>query len=428
MKKTIPPVKGTTDFYPELMAIRTWLYTKIRAVSEAFGYQEYEGPMLETLELYAAKSGEELVNEQSFVFPDRGGDMIALRPELTPTLARMIAQRQNELAFPARWWSFGPMWRYERPQKGRTREFFQWNIDLIGLDTPQADAEMAAIGAGFLKAVGLSPGAATIRVNSRRLMEAELAKIGVPQGMLPKVFQLIDKLARMKVSEWDAQGLALGLSDQQLGQVRTLLEDENLWKQSDELVQFFGAAQDLGILEYLRFSASTIRGLTYYTGIIFECFDERGSFRSVFAGGRYDNLVADVGGDPLPGVGFAMGDKVIQVLLEQEGLLPDFSRMAQIDVLVTTFSDETMPDSLRLAAGLRDSGLRVAAYPAVVKLGKQLKYASSLGVRAVVILGPDELEQGLATVRDMRDRSQTNLPIGELATALKRFLDQEPPS
>src|SRR5512139_1933814 len=149
MKPTIQSVKGTRDFYPEDMEVRTWLYNTLRKVSESFGYQEYEGPFLESLDLYAAKSGEELVKEQAFVFPDRGGDLIALRPELTPTLARLVTQRQKQLVYPLRWWSFGPFWRYERPQKGRAREFFQWNIDLIGVDSPEADAEMIAIAASF---------------------------------------------------------------------------------------------------------------------------------------------------------------------------------------------------------------------------------------------------------------------------------------
>src|SRR5512139_651616 len=156
MKQTIQSLKGTRDFYPYEMAVRNWLYETIRQVSESFGYQEWDGPFLETLELYAAKSGEELVKEQSYVFPDRGGDQLTLRPELTPTLARMVAQRQGELVYPLRWWSFGPFWRYERPQKGRTREFFQWNIDLLGPNSPEADAELVAILALFFKTVGLS--------------------------------------------------------------------------------------------------------------------------------------------------------------------------------------------------------------------------------------------------------------------------------
>src|SRR5512136_1697104 len=188
-KQLIQSVKGTRDFYPEQMALRVWLYNTIRAVSERFGYQEYEGPILESIALYAAKSGEELVKEQSFVLTDRGGDELTLRPELTPTLARMVAQKQNMLPKPIRWWSFGPFWRYERPQKGRTREFFQWNIDLVGVDSPQADAEIASIGASFFRAVGLGPEVIRILVNDRRLAERQLTQIGIPPRLWPSVFK-----------------------------------------------------------------------------------------------------------------------------------------------------------------------------------------------------------------------------------------------
>ncbi|HFD38699.1 MAG TPA: histidine--tRNA ligase, partial [Anaerolineae bacterium] len=176
-KVTIPAVKGTRDFYPEEMAFRSWLYARVRETSRRFGYQEYEAPILERLELYAAKSGEELVKEQSFVLTDRSGDALVMRPELTPSLARMIAQRQAQLIRPVRWFSFGPFWRYERPQRGRSREFFQWNIDLLGAETPAADGEIVAIGATFLQNVGLTAQEVAIHINSRRLMERKLAEI-----------------------------------------------------------------------------------------------------------------------------------------------------------------------------------------------------------------------------------------------------------
>ena len=178
-KNIVPSVKGTREFYPEEMALRNFIYEKARQASELFGYQEWEAPYLETLELYAAKSGEELVKEQAFTFEDRGGSRVTLRPELTPSLARMIAKKQRQLTYPLRWWSFGPFWRYERPQKGRSREFFQWNIDMLGPNTPEADAELIAVAANFLKLVGLSPGQATIYVNNRLLMESQFDALGI---------------------------------------------------------------------------------------------------------------------------------------------------------------------------------------------------------------------------------------------------------
>ncbi len=216
MKPTIQSVKGTRDFYPEEMAVRNFLYATARKVSESFGYQEWDAPFLETIDLYAAKSGEELVKKQSFVFPDRGGDLITLRPELTPSLARMVAQRQKQLVYPLRWWSWGPFWRYERPQKGRTREFFQWNIDLIGVDTPEADAEMVAIAASFLREAGLAPEQVNILVNNRKLMDAELAALDIPAELRKEVFRLIDRRDKMPADEWEAYAAEIGLTAVQM--------------------------------------------------------------------------------------------------------------------------------------------------------------------------------------------------------------------
>ena len=211
MKNTIQSVKGTRDFYPEDMAIRTWLYGKIRQVSESFGYQEYEAPILEKIDLYAAKSGEELVKEQAFVFPDRGGELITLRPELTPSLARMVAQRANQLIFPLRWWSFGPFWRYEKPQKGRAREFFQWNIDLFGVNSPEADTELLAIGASLFKSVGLTPGQVKLLVNDRRLVDRTLSSLNIPPLKWIEVYRLIDRREKMTPSEWVSYAEEIGL-------------------------------------------------------------------------------------------------------------------------------------------------------------------------------------------------------------------------
>lgn len=203
MKQIIPAIKGTRDFYPENMAVRTWLYEKIKQISQRYGYQEYDGPFLEPIDLYAAKSGEELVKEQSFVFPDRGGELITLRPELTPSLARMVAQKQKQLVFPLRWWSFGPFWRYEKPQKGRSREFFQWNIDLIGLNTPEADAELLSVIVSFCKAVGLSSAQVKVFVNDRKLMEDHLNLLEIPPERRSNVFRLIDRKEKMEFREWE---------------------------------------------------------------------------------------------------------------------------------------------------------------------------------------------------------------------------------
>jgi len=413
-KQLIQPVKGTRDFYPEQMALRTWLYNKIRAVSEQFGYQEYEGPILEYIALYAAKSGEELVKEQSFVLTDRGGDELTLRPELTPTLARMVAQKQNVLVKPIRWWSFGPFWRYERPQKGRTREFFQWNIDLIGSESIQADAEIAAIGAEFLRSVGLGPDVLRIQVNDRQLMNAQLRAMGVRDELVSTVFKVIDKREKMDDQTWREYAASVGLSESQIAALKAMLDNRELWKQSDELVAFFDAAADLAVGDYVEFEPSIVRGLDYYTGTVMEARDRDGEFRAIFGGGRYDNLVADVGGDRLPAVGFAMGDVVIGLVLQKYGKIPSL-RTSPSQVLIAAFDASLIGAARKLAAQWRASGLRVELYPDTAKLDRQLKYADAKNIPFVAILGPDEAAQGNVTLKDLRNKSQQMVAQSQVA-------------
>ncbi|MCJ7568189.1 MAG: ATP phosphoribosyltransferase regulatory subunit, partial [Anaerolineales bacterium] len=243
----IQPVRGTRDFYPEDMAFRQWLNNQIRKASEQFGYQEYDGPFLERLELYAAKSGDELVKEQSYVFSDRSGSMIALRPELTPSLARMVAQRGKGLTLPLRWWSFGPFWRYERKQKGRSREFFQWNIDLIGVNSPEADAELVAVAATLFRNVGLTADMIRIKVNNRRLAEKQLQSIGIQGELLSTTFRLIDRQDRMAPETWKSYALESGLTEDQITGLIKVLSDLEAWKSSPEMIQYFKAANALGV-------------------------------------------------------------------------------------------------------------------------------------------------------------------------------------
>jgi histidyl-tRNA synthetase len=423
MKKIIPAVKGTRDFYPEEMGKRSWLYGKLREVSEAFGYQEYETPILETIDLYASKSGEELVNQQSFVFADRGGDQIALRPEMTPSLARIIAQRQQQLVYPLRWWSFGPFWRYEKPQKGRTREFFQWNIDLIGVNSPEADAEMIAIAAIFFKNVGLSANDVTILVNDRTLLNSELAKLGVSQDLRTDVSSLIDRRNKMKPTDWDANALDLGLTIDQLNNLKLVLDDQDLWQKSETLTRIFKALEAFGVREYVRFDPNIIRGLLYYTSTVFEAFDLSGDIRrSILGGGRYDNLLAAVGGDPMPAVGFAMGDLIITLILERLGKIPAGLGQSTTPVLVTVFSPDTQMDSFTLAAELRQAGIKVMCYTEPDKLVKQFKFADRVNARLAVVLGPDELTKQQVTVKDLKSGTQQVIPRLRMVEAIQELL------
>lgn len=424
MKNLIQPVKGTRDFYPEEMAARSWMLDKVRQVSEMYGYQEYEGPYLERIDLYAAKSGDELVNQQSYVFKDRGGEEITLRPELTPTLARMVAQRQKELAFPLRWWSFGPFWRYERPQKGRSREFFQWNIDIIGVNSPEADAEMVAIAVSLFQAVGLGSDKVRVAVNSRRLMDAELMGLGITGEMKKVVSRVIDRRDKLSGPEWEAYALSTGLTPEQLQGIVHMQKDPDLWQKSDDLRRMFDIIERMGMRDYVEFDSGVIRGLDYYTGIVFEAQARQGG-RAIFGGGHYDNLVGDVGGDPLPGVGFAMGDVMISILLREYGLIPEL-KLIPADVLVTVFDEQSLGESFELAAALRAAGLKTVVYPETVKLQKQLKYADRAGLRFVLIAGPDERSAGQVTVKDLRDRGQQTVQREKVAALLCQMLAQEP--
>jgi histidyl-tRNA synthetase len=424
MKNIIPPVKGTREFFPQEMALRTWLYAQIRNVSESYGYQEYDGPFLESIELYAAKSGEELVKEQSFVFPDRGGNLIALRPELTPSLARMVAQKQNELIFPLRWWSFGPFWRYERPQKGRTREFFQWNIDLIGVNTPEADAELVSICANLFANLGLTPNEVKILVNDRRLMDAELSALGFAAEIRPMVSKLIDRRDKMPAGAWESFVLEKGVNSEQLEGLKSLLGNKDLYKKSSELTRFFEAIKALGYQDFVEYDPGIIRGLDYYTGIVFEARDVGEEGRAILGGGHYDNLVADVGGNSLPGVGFAMGDVVLPLVLEKYGKTPKF-KYVPAQVLVTVFDEKNLIDSMTLSSELRKAGIAVLCYPEPARLDKQLKFADRAGLRFVLINGPEEAASGEVYLKDLASKSQVKHQRIGIHKELLRLLADE---
>lgn len=422
MSSKIQTVKGTREFYPEQMSLRNFIFEKVRAASQVFGYQEYDGPFIEPIDLYAAKSGEELVKKQSFTFQDRGGDFVTLRPELTPSLARMIAAKQGELTFPARWWSFGPFWRYEQPQKGRTREFFQWNIDMLGVNSPEADAELIAVAATFLRSVGLKPQLATIYVNNRRLMDSEFDALGILPEKRMDVSNLVDRRSKMESAKWDSYALELGLTQNQVDGLKNILGNFDLWKKSDELVRLFAAIEALGVKEYVKFDPNIMRGLLYYTGTVFEAFENSGSVkRAILGGGRYDNLLADVGGQPLSGVGFAMGDVVTGIILQENGLLPEFNP-TPASILVTIFDEATRLKSFELASQLRNAGLNVMIYPEFAKLQKQFKFADKMKIKIALTIGPDEAANDQAAVKNLMNGEQVTVKRDALVEIIQKIL------
>lgn len=423
MASKIQSVKGTREFYPEQMFLRNFIYEKVRLASQAFGYQEWDAPFIETIDLYAAKSGEELVKKQSFTFQDRGGEYVTLRPELTPSLARMIAAKQGELTYPLRWWSFGPFWRYEQPQKGRSREFFQWNIDLLGVDSPLADAELIAVAATFLRSVGLTPQLATIFVNNRRLMDSEFDALDILPEKRLDVSNLVDRRSKMEPVKWDAYALELGLTQTQVDGLKDILGNFELWKKSDELVRLFAALEALGVKEYVKFDPNIMRGLLYYTGTVFEAFETSGSLkRAILGGGRYDNLLADVGGQPLAAVGFAMGDVVMGIILQENGLLPEFVP-TPASVLITVFDENMWMKSFELAAQLRSAKLNAMVYPEPVKLQKQFKFADRMKMKIALTIGPDEAANDQVAVKNLVNGEQVTVKREAVVDVVKKLLN-----
>jgi histidyl-tRNA synthetase len=414
--QTIRPLSGTRDFYPDKMRWRNWFFDKLRYVSQLYGYEEYDGPFLELFELYAAKSGDELVNEQTYVFEARGGEKVAVRPEMTPTLARMVASKQNELRKPIRWFCLPNIWRHERQQRGRKREFYQYNIDILGVDSMDADAEILAVTIDLLKAVGLQKGDFVIRVSNRYYLEELLKHLSIDLSLKDKVFREIDRIEKLPPEIFRANLQTAGLNSGQVEQLETKLRsgDFSGFKPLEELWEKVG---QYGYTEFLQFDPSIVRGLLYYTGTVFEVWDATKGFnRAVSGGGRYDNLVTALGGQPLSAVGIAFSDVVIEEMLTQVGRMPNIPRA--LDVFVAHYSPELRPEAIKVANQLRQSGFMTEANLLDVRLDKQLKAANDSGAKFVVIVAPDELGRGEVNLKNLETREQVSVKIADLALKL----------
>jgi len=415
----IQPVKGTRDFYPNDQAFQNWLYSNFKEVAGLFGFQEYEGPTVESLDLYAAKSGEELVKKQAFTLTDQSGKTLALRPEITPSLARMIAQKAGELTFPVKWFTYGRRFRYEKPQKGRSREFYQWDVDILGPENLEADAEIIAVAATLYQKLGLTPQEVKIKINDRKLFQERFASIQIPEEKMVQVFRLADKKDKVSFEEFVKMGKENGLTEDQAKAVLQILEEKNAYLDSPWLVKIFELLKKYGVSEYAEYDPGVVRGLEYYTRTVFEGWDTKGEFRAVWGGGRYDNLVADVGGkQKIPGVGFAMGDMVIAEILKTSGKYPTLSTNPTL-VLVTVFSSELYDKSLEVANILRKENINTEIFlePAV-KIDKQLKYADKKEIPFVVIIGPVEADQNTVILKNLKTREQKSISTTDLVNKL----------
>jgi len=420
---------GFRDFYPEQLATRNYLMSVWRDVARRYGFVEYDGPPLESLELYTKKSGDEIVG-QLYNFTDKGDREIALRPEMTPTLARMVAAKANAMRKPIRWFSIPQLFRYERQQKGRLREHFQLNADIIGEASVVADAELLALAIDIMRALGLTSTDVRARVSDRQLLTAILAEVGVKAAEMPAVFAVIDKLGREprdvtlgKVEK------AVSSAEARKGVARILDNTTDLnalaadFRNSADVMEavthmreYLNFLDALGVGTWVDFDLSIVRGLAYYTGKVFELFDAKGEFRAICGGGRYDDLLSTIGGVDLPALGFGMGDVVLTEILRSRNLLPtpEFGT----DYWVAADDETMLPDVMSVAGRLRAKSKSVEYALKSQTLARQLKTASTAGARQVVLLTRDDFANGRVTVKTLADGSERSVPLDAFLNSL----------
>jgi len=426
----IPPVKGTRDFYPPDMARRNWIIDGWKKVSVRNGFEEYDGPIFEYLKMFQIKSGDEIV-EQLFSLTDRGGRELALRPEITPTLARMINQQINSLPRPIKWFSVPRLFRAERPQKGRLREFFQWNIDIIGVDDVLADAETIFCALDYLQEVGLTPADIVVKISSREMLAALLQSIGIAEGELEDLYAVLDKRSRLPGDTFE-QMLAEKVPDENkrkrifklmavesIEQIKDCLElNETARESVDELKHLFELLEVMGVGDFCMFDISTVRGLAYYTGIVYEIYDRGGELRAIGGGGRYDNLLRQFGGPAIPATGFGIGDSVLAILLEEKGLLEKQLPSRKLDYFVACVDKVYRQAAVKLTMKLRSAGFAANFSYKAAKLSKQLKQASEQNAGRCVIIG-SEIENDQLIVKNMATGKQELIKLDKFLAELE---------
>lgn len=422
------PYKGTRDYYPEEKRVQNYIFTIWRTVVEKHGYQEYGAPMLEPIEVYSAKSGQELVNEQTYTFTDRGDRMVAIRPEMTPSISRMVAARRQELAYPARLYSIANFMRYERPQRGREREFWQLNADLFGAEGALADAEIIEIADEIMKAFGATNDMYVIRVNNRDLinhmMETYLGLDAVGAQMMIRLFDRKEKISNEDFVAQAAEIFGNDKADEGLKLIGELMEvgsanqlpesmhDLDAVKQVREL---FVLLQNAG-LQNVKFDITLMRGFDYYTGMVFEVFDlHPDNNRAMFGGGRYDGLVGLFGAEPVPTVGFAPGLTPTELFLRSHNLLPELHPTTKVSVLVV---DDSISGALELARKLREAGVNVEVDISGRKIDKQIKAVLKKGVPFMVFVGANELKEQIYTLKNVTSEEEVKLTVDQLVEKL----------
>lgn len=423
------PYKGTRDYYPEQKRLQNYIFDTWRTVVERFGYEEYGAPILEPLEIYAAKSGQELVNDQTYVFTDRGDRTVAIRPEMTPTISRMVAARRQELAYPARLFSIANFMRYERPQRGREREFWQLNIDLFGVDTVAADVEVIYIADAILKEFGATEADYVIRVNNRKLiyfMMADYLKLDTEAAY--QMIKLFDRRGKITDRDFDEQAaLILGDSAEEfIPKVKQVINASSIDELPSELQNAAAVDEIKAVFDGLAkqgvttaiFDATLMRGLDYYTGTVFEAFDTHPeNNRSLFGGGRYDGLVGLFGAEPLSAVGMAPGYTMFENFLSVHDLLPEDCSKTKAYIIVI---GSAMDGALQLASQLRQAGINAEVDITERKLDKQIKTAVKKNIQYAVFVGEAEIEANEFTLKDLTHESEVKLSSDEIVKKLRK--------
>src|SRR5437660_1362736 len=402
---------GFRDFYPDALALRNHILSTWRSVARRYGFEEYDGPPLEPLELYTQKSGPEIV-QQLYAFTDKGDREVALRPEMPPTLARMVGAHAQALKKPIRWFSMPQLFRYERQQRGRLREHFQLNMDIIGEAGPLADAELIAAAIDILRAFGLTATTFKARVSDRRVLRALLLGKGIKEDELPATFAAMDKAQRSpEPAKEDGRGPVAAIAA--LRDIDAVMRELGKSAAVGEPLREAVAALDaMGLGDYVELDLTIVRGLAYYTGIVFELFDTKGELRAICGGGRYDNLLKALGGIDLPALGFGMGDVVLGELLKDRSAAKPAS--TQLDAFLIAVTGEDLAPLLKLAHTLRDRGVSVEYGLRQAAVRKHLELAAARGAARAVILGPDERRDGVAVVRDLQAGTESKVPLDRL--------------
>ena len=414
-------VRGTRDFYPEEMRLRNWLFERFHSAARSHGFEEYDAPVLESEELYTRKAGEEIVG-QLYNFEDKGGRKVALRPEMTPSLARMVMARAGALALPIKWYSIPQCWRYERTQRGRGREHYQWNVDIWGMNGIEADAELLSVLVQFFDSVGLSSEDLVIRISSRKVLEEVLGSLGLEGEIFAQTCVIVDKMDKLPEDVIEAQLSDLGLVSESISTIRSVLGITDLESLSSalssdsealiELQSLFSLCDSYGISDWVSFDASVVRGLAYYTGPVFEAHDRAGNLRAICGGGRYDKLIGTLGGNDLPATGFGFGDMVVMELLADKGLLPELS--TGVSDVVFGMGTELRGAAMQVAAKLRSAGRSVDLVLEDKKMKWVFKHAERCGATRLVMVMPDEWAEGKVRIKDLDTGEESTVAMEDL--------------